>query len=226
MKTIATGILCLTFHLNSTALAAAPPKGGTLASAESAVPRRDTSLSMNNSDKKHMRRLRRTAISAIVMSFVTAGLYAASDVMFFYDHDTPGGAMGLTGLGLTAGLTPLFHLSNRSAYRHFGVSGVRPLQVWGWVASGLAVADVLGVVVAGYGAAVNPMYGLISLAGLFTAMGFSLFAVDGLHARRELRTFAENRRSARRPAWSPFVSGVPSADRHHRGALFGVTGAF
>ena len=214
MKTVVMAIVCLLLVHIDIPVANATEAGATLAFPETR--------------NLYLKRLRRTAFSAASMSILAAGLYAASDALFFMDHERPARAMGLTALGMTMGLPFIFHRSNRTTFSHLGVQGTRSLRIWGWLLIGVATADVLSVVIAGYAAEVNPPYGLITLAGVLTAMGFTLFAVDAWNVQKKMKQSDPGSREGDSPVrLGPWVAPPPPfRQTHHSGFVLGIQGTY
>ena len=214
MKTVVVAIVCLLFvHIDI------PVANATEASATLAFP---------ETRSLYLKKLRRTAFSAATMAILAAGLYTASDALFFLDSETPAAAMGLTALGMTVGLPIIFHRSNQTAFRHLGVQGTQSLRIWGWLFAGIATADALSVVIAGYAAAVNPAYGLLTLAGVLTAMEFSLFAIDAWNVQKRIRQSDLRAHQGDSPVrWGPWVSPPPPfRQTHHSGFVLGIQGTY
>ncbi|MBN2526883.1 MAG: hypothetical protein JXR76_10860 [Deltaproteobacteria bacterium] len=176
-------------------------------------------------DQKYLKRLKRTAVVALTMAVFTVGLHAMSDAMFYTDHEVAARSMGITAMGMSLTLPAVFYLSNRFAFQHFGAEGNRNLRAWAWVLSGAAAAEVLGIAIAGLTADINPRPGLITMAGVLAAMGFSLFALDGISGRKQIkqRMKADANLAVQ---WMPYLAPANPTRNQRRNAIFGIAGLF
>lgn len=222
MKRIVAGVVCL--------LVMSPFRSSPSCASEPRVERVSSDaygLDLNEMDRRYLNRLNRTSVFAMSMAALTIGMHTVSDVMFYYDHETAAISTGITGIGMSLGLPVIFYLLHRSSYRHFAENGNRSLRTWGWILSGTAAAEGLAVALIGFGASVSPFPGLLTMAGVLSAMGFTLFAMDGFRTRKKISRDLQNKSADQTSLrWMPYVATASPASGRRPKAVFGVSGVF